>query len=79
MGISLAPPQTKVAEAVAPTKKAIAEEKVASPESAGSGAPQRHPAIVAEPTIDKFKKTKPAEPSLDELIYAYLTAGQGES
>lgn len=33
-------------------------------------------AIVAEPSIDKFKKSKPAEPSLEELIYAYLTAGQ---
>lgn len=33
-------------------------------------------AIVAEPIVDKFKKPKHEEPSLNELIYAYLTAGQ---
>lgn len=34
--------------------------------------------IVEEPIIDKFKSHKISnEPSLDELIYAYLTAGQG--
>ncbi|MBN1959041.1 MAG: hypothetical protein JXQ81_02545 [Desulfuromonadales bacterium] len=33
--------------------------------------------IVAEPLVDKFRKTQaPAELGLDELIYAYLTAGQ---
>lgn len=33
--------------------------------------------IVEEPIIDKFRKPKTSnEPSLDELIYAYLTAGQ---
>ncbi len=35
-------------------------------------------AIVEEPIIDKFRRPKVSnEPSLDELIYAYLTAGQG--
>ena len=33
--------------------------------------------IVEEPIIDKFKQKKVSnEPSLDEIIYAYLTAGQ---
>ncbi|MDX2481131.1 MAG: hypothetical protein QNK24_12465 [Desulfuromusa sp.] len=33
--------------------------------------------IVEEPLIDKFRQPKVShEPSLDELIYAYLTAGQ---
>lgn len=33
--------------------------------------------IVEEPIVDKFRKSKTSnEPSLDELIYAYLTAGQ---
>lgn len=33
--------------------------------------------IVSEPIVDKFHQPKAAtEPSLDELIYAYLTAGQ---
>ena len=33
--------------------------------------------IVEEPIIDKFKKQPVSdEPSLDDLIYAYLTAGQ---
>ena len=33
-------------------------------------------AITAEPVVDKFRKSKTQEPSLNELIYAYLTAGQ---
>lgn len=34
-------------------------------------------AIVEEPIIDKFRQSKVTdEPSLDDLIYAYLTAGQ---
>lgn len=32
--------------------------------------------VVAEPVVDKFRKSKLEEPSLNELIYAYLTAGQ---
>ncbi len=36
--------------------------------------------IVEEPVVDKFSQRRVAEePSLEELIYAYLTAGQGES
>lgn len=37
---------------------------------------QSSPAIVAEPIVDKFRKAKHEEPSLNELIYAYLTAGR---
>ncbi len=33
-------------------------------------------AITAEPVVDKFKKPKTQELSLNELIYAYLTAGR---
>jgi len=36
--------------------------------------------IVEEPIIDKFNQPKTSsEPSLDDLIYAYLTAGQNNS
>ncbi len=36
--------------------------------------------ISEEPVVDKFSQRRVAEePSLEELIYAYLTAGQGES
>lgn len=36
-------------------------------------------AIVEEPIVDKFRSSKSTEePSLDELIYAYLTAGQNQ-
>ena len=35
--------------------------------------------IVEEPIIDKFQQPKVShEPSLDDLIYAYLTAGQNQ-
>jgi len=40
-------------------------------------APTTTAAIVEEPIVDKFNPPKkPAETSLDDLIYAYLTAGQ---
>jgi len=36
--------------------------------------------IVEEPIVDKFNQPKVSnEPSLDDLIYAYLTAGQNNS
>ncbi len=36
--------------------------------------------IVEEPVVDKFNQPKrSSEPSLDDLIYAYLTAGQNNS
>ena len=37
--------------------------------------------IVEEPIVDKFNQPKntPEEPSLDDLIYAYLTAGQEQA
>ena len=43
-------------------------------------APEPEPVrIVEEPIVDKFQKPKPhAELSLDELVYAYLTAGQDQ-
>lgn len=78
LGIDLGAPQAKEAAAELAKKKAE-EDKEASAKHANQDEPQRQPVIVAEPTIDKFKKSKPAEPSLDELIYAYLTAGQGKS
>ena len=35
--------------------------------------------IVEEPIVDKFRQPKVSnEPSLDDLIYAYLTAGQNQ-
>lgn len=71
LGITLA--------AKGPAKKEIEQDEEASAELASTDEPQRQPALVAEPTIDKFKKHKPAEPSLEQLIYAYLTAGQEKS
>lgn len=76
LGIVLAAPQVKIAAAES-AKKQVEEE--ADAELANTDEPRREPAFVAEPSIDKFKKPKPAEPSLDELIYAYLTAGQEKS
>jgi len=35
--------------------------------------------IVEEPIIDKFRKPKSEEMGLEDLIYAYLTAGQNQS
>ena len=70
IGISLAPVPVKVEEAAEAAEKTIAEESTEVADTA------KQPAIVVEPAIDKFKKSKPAESSLEELIYAYLTAGQ---
>jgi len=70
IGISLAPVLVKVEEAAEAAEKTIAEESTEVADTA------KQPAIVVEPAIDKFKKSKPAESSLEELIYAYLTAGQ---
>jgi hypothetical protein len=76
LGISLTSAPAKVAMGASPVaqKTADAGAEVAAPDEQQSPA-----AIVAEPSIDKFKKSKPSEPSLEELIYAYLTAGQRES
>ncbi len=43
-------------------------------------APESEPVqIVEEPIVDKFQKPKqPTELSLDELVYAYLTAGRDQ-
>jgi hypothetical protein len=68
-----------ILEAAQPAKKEIEEDKEASAELANPEKPLQQPALVAEPTIDKFKKPQSAELSLEELIYAYLTAGQGKS
>ena len=36
--------------------------------------------LVEEPIVDKFRQTETCnEPSLDDLIYAYLTAGQNKT
>jgi hypothetical protein len=76
LGISLAPVPVNVETAAETTQPKITEEstEVAVTEEQQSQAP-----IVAKPAIDKFKKPQPAELSLEELIYAYLTAGRKES
>jgi hypothetical protein len=77
LGIALEPAQVKAQESAKPDVQTI--EKISeNADEMASAAPERQSpaAIVAEPSIDKFKKTKPAELSLEELIYAYLTAGQ---
>ena len=61
------------------TVAAVAEEKpVIAPTPPISPTPEPV-TIVEEPIIDKFSQPKVSnEPSLDELIYAYLTAGQDQ-
>lgn len=75
LGIILVPAHEEAAKKTKPVIQDIEEEPAAVDEAEQ----QNNMAIVAEPTIDKFKKTQPAEPSLEELIYAYLTVGQRES
>ena len=64
-------PRTKTAEPAAETPPAV-------PASPVESRPEAQVKIVEEPIVDKFRQAKPAqEPtSLDELIFAYLTAGQ---
>ncbi|HMB16756.1 MAG TPA: hypothetical protein VKN62_10605 [Pelovirga sp.] len=78
MGIVLEPAPVKAADGDQPVAQKIDEisEKTNEEPSSDSQEQPASAAIVAEPGIDKFKKPKPAEPSLEELIYAYLTAGQ---
>ncbi len=49
-----------------------------SPPQVKTAAPEAKQAvkIEEEKIVDRFRKEKPAEMGLDELIYAYLTAGQ---
>ncbi|MBD1401194.1 hypothetical protein [Pelovirga terrestris] len=77
LGIALEPAPVKAEEAVRPVAQTLDDpgERVTEETAAGS-ADHSSAAIVAEPGIDKFKKSKPTEPSLEQLIYAYLTAGQ---
>ncbi|MCK5913257.1 MAG: hypothetical protein KAG12_05220 [Desulfuromusa sp.] len=59
----------------------VKEEAVATPvdEKPAIAAVPEPVTIVEEPIIDKFSQPKVSnEPSLDELIYAYLTAGQNQ-
>lgn len=76
LGIILVPAHEEAVQETKPVTQDIEEDTVAV---AGETEQQNNVAIVAEPTIDKFKKSQPAEPSLEEIIYAYLTAGQRES
>ena len=50
-----------------------AEEPVSAPAPVIDPPPVK---IVEEPIIDRFRKEKPREMGLEELVYAYLTAGQ---
>ncbi len=80
LGIVLDPAPVKAEENDRTGAQTIEEPSEKTTEEAS--ATQEHQsraAIVAEPSIDKFKKSKPAEPSLEELIYAYLTAGQRDA
>ncbi|WP_321366690.1 hypothetical protein [uncultured Desulfuromusa sp.] len=64
------PPLQSVPDQLEPEVQSAAESVIADP------APEPV-TIVEEPVIDKFKKSQSSdEPSLDDLIYAYLTAGQ---
>lgn len=75
MGISLAEPQSNVTtEEAAPLKEKATARASDQMDSVKLAEPAS--VIVAEPVVDKFRKSKPQEPSLDELIYAYLTAGR---
>jgi hypothetical protein len=77
LGIALELTPIKAEEADKPVAQRIEEPSQRTIEEASATQErQSSAAIVAEPSIDKFKKSKPAEPSLEELIYAYLTAGQ---
>ena len=77
-----APPDVAGQPQVSVPPAAVAEDKPVSPSSSVEESPVDIPVpetvtIVEEPIIDKFRKPKTSnEPSLDELIYAYLTAGQ---
>lgn len=71
------------AAAPAPPQKPTVESPVApvpdpALEATSPDIPVAQPVkIVEEPIVDKFRKPKVSnEPSLDDLIYAYLTAGQ---
>ena len=76
LGISLGPLQDKKQTAPTPPVEApVAREEIVSPP-----VPDPEPVrIVEEPIVDKFQKPKKnAELSLDDLVYAYLTAGQDQ-
>lgn len=82
-GIVLAGAAAAPAPPQKPAEKPIVESPVAPlpdpvPKATAPDIPVAQPVkIVEEPIVDKFRKPKVSnEPSLDELIYAYLTAGQ---
>jgi hypothetical protein len=74
------------ASAVRPVPRLPATEATSDKQSTEPSLPEARPiidpvpepvTIVEEPIIDKFRQPKvSSEPSLDDLIYAYLTAGQ---
>ncbi len=73
-GIPVAPED--LPEIPAAPEEAVAEEETAATASIDIETPAEV-TIVEEPIVDKFRKPKVSnEPSLDELIYAYLTAGR---
>ena len=77
LGIALGPASVKAQGAGQPIGQTDEEKTEKTTEEAPAvEEKQSCVAIIAEPSIDKFKKSKPVEPSLEELIYAYLTAGQ---
>ncbi len=78
LGISLgsAPDKKQPAPAEPVTTAAATDGDTEKPLPAPESEPVR---IVEEPIVDKFQKPKQhAELSLDELVYAYLTAGQDQ-
>ena len=78
---SPSPPEVEGHPRVSGASAPVTEDKLA-PSSPAEESPVDIPVsesvtIVEEPIIDKFRKPKVSnEPSLDELIYAYLTAGR---
>ena len=78
LGITLGAPAAAPTPTAATEKPAVAPVSTPTPESDPIDIPVPDSVkIVEEPIVDKFRKPKVSnEPSLDELIYAYLTAGQ---
>lgn len=82
-GISLKAPMAQAVEEATVNQPLPDQQKAddspveAPPVTAPTPAPVT---IVEEPIVDKFNQPKrTAEPSLDDLIYAYLTAGQSQT
>lgn len=77
MGISLAVPRATPVDDSAPEESSHPKTATGGDvRTAGSQPPPAPPITAVEPEVDKFRKVKSRELSLEELIYAYLTAGQ---